>query len=144
MVDSDNISKPLAFENSIGFLLRRALQRHTVLFTEHINHDITRAQMAAMAWIYTEGPSSQNLLGRKIAVDASTIKGVVDRLRARGLLVVRRDTEDKRCLIVELSAEGRDVFEDVYPIGSKIAESTLEPLTAEERETLFALLRKLG
>ncbi len=142
--DIDDISlEPLRFEESIGFLLRRALQRHTVIFTDLMDSDITRIQTAVMAWLYESGACSQNLLGRHIAVDASTIKGVVDRLNERGLVSVEKDSADGRRIIVDLTEDGRKVFLQLFPIAWEIAERTLEPLSNSERKTLFNLLQKL-
>ena len=138
--DSDS---PIKLENSIGFLLRQALQRHTSNFSEHIGHDLTRAQTAVLAWLYAEGPCSQNLLGRHTGIDASTIKGVVDRLHDRALLTIEPDAADKRRRVIDLSVEGRRLFDEVLPVGRQIGELTLAPLTATERETLFTLLRKI-
>lgn len=143
MTKSDDLNGKIDFENSIGFLLRRALQRHTTFFSKHVGHDLTRAQSAVLAWLYSEGPCSQNLLGRQTGVDASTVKGVVDRLHDRGMLDVASDPSDKRRRIVSLTEEGRRVLEEAYPVGRKVAEMTLSPLTMEEREKLFILLRKL-
>jgi DNA-binding MarR family transcriptional regulator len=144
MTNSDALDGKIDFENSIGFLLRRALQRHNTLFSKYVGYDLTRAQTAVLAWLYSEGPCSQNLLGRHTGVDASTAKGVVDRLCARGLLEVAADPDDKRRKIVSLTDRGSQVLEEVFPTGRKVAEMTLAPLTIEERENLFILLRKIA
>ena len=140
----DDRSQPLHFEDSIGFLLRRALQRHQAIFAELINSDLTRTQMAVLAWLYERGACSQNLLGRHLAIDTSTIKGVVDRLCDRGFTKVGRDRSDGRRLIVGLTDEGRDVFEVAFPLGRDIAERTLEGLSTEETRNAFRVASKVG
>ena len=47
---------------------------------------LTQTQFAALAKLHEVGPCSQNQLGRLIYLDAATIKGVVDRLSARGFV----------------------------------------------------------
>src|SRR5215813_5220824 len=73
-------------DEQVGFLLRIATQRHTSLFMSRMVEGLTQTQFAALAKLLEVGPCSQNHLGRLIYLDAATIKGVVDRLRARGLV----------------------------------------------------------
>ena len=41
-------------------------------------------------------------------MDAATVKGVIDRLKARGLVELAKHDVDKRRLMVSLTAEGRE------------------------------------
>jgi MarR family transcriptional regulator, lower aerobic nicotinate degradation pathway regulator len=86
---------------------------------------------------------SQNLLGRHTAMDAATIKGVVDRLARRGLAETRIDPDDARRLLVALTDEGAALVEQVTPAALAITEATLGPLVADERAALLALLSRL-
>ena len=73
-------------DEQVGFLMRVAMQRHTAIFMSRMIEALTQTQFAALAKLYEVGPCSQNHLGRLIYLDAATIKGVVDRLGARGLV----------------------------------------------------------
>ena len=97
-------------DDQVGYLLRRVNQRHLALFAEVIP-EVTTTQLAAMARLAELGPMSQNQLGRATAMDAATIKGVVGRLMARGLVTTVPDPEDRRRLIVDLTPEGRALFD---------------------------------
>src|SRR6516164_8456126 len=72
-------------DEQVGSLLRQVNQRHTAIFAERIGDDLTATQWAALAKLQEKGPCTQNLLGRLTAMDAATIKGVVDRLVRREL-----------------------------------------------------------
>ena len=79
-------SKPgYILEEQIGFILRQVWQRHATIFSREIGINLTPTQWAALAKLNETGPCSQNLLGRLTAMDVATIKGVIDRLSARGL-----------------------------------------------------------
>src|SRR5690242_3071813 len=80
-----------ALDDQVGFLLRIAMQRHTSIFMSEMIGDLTQTQFAALAKLLEVGPCSQNHLGRLIYLDASTIKGVVDRLQLRGLVATCDD-----------------------------------------------------
>ena len=130
-------------EDQIGFILRQVWQRHATIFTREIGTNLTSAQWAALSKLAETGPCSQNQLGRLTAMDVATIKGVIDRLTARGLTETSADPADGRRLLVSLTRAGQQLAEKAVPNALAITKETLAPLDAKERETLVALLSKL-
>ena len=130
-------------DKQVGFMLRKAHQRHTTIFTERVRSRIRPSQFAVVAKVAEVGPVSQNELGRLTAIDTATIKGVVDRLIAKGLLTVVA-TDDVRRRVTDLTPEGWRFYEEMVPVAKQITLETLEPLTVAERSTFLHLLRKLG
>ena len=124
-----------ALDAQVGFLLRRASQRHLAIFAGGIP-EVTSTQFATLAKLFGLGPTSQNALGRATAMDAATIKGVTDRLRAKGLVETTRDPDDLRRLYVELTDQGRSLF-------AAISAKTLSPLSEEEQRLFLSLLARL-
>ncbi len=127
----------------IGYMLRQAHQRHTTIFASLMVNDLTPTQWAALAKLKEIGPSSQNLLGRLTAMDAATIKGVIDRLTKRGFTKTKRDPADGRRLLVALTEPGAALYERAKSVAARITKQTLEPLSERERAELLALLAKL-
>jgi DNA-binding MarR family transcriptional regulator len=76
-------------------------------------------------------------------MDVATIKGVIDRLTARGLTETSADPEDGRRLLVSLTRAGQQLAEKAAENALAITRETLAPLDARERETLVGLLAKL-
>ena len=94
----------------------------------------------------TQGPdpiTRPAQLGRLTAMDVATIKGVIDRLTARGLTETGADPTDGRRLLVRLTRLGQQTAEKAAPNAVAITKETLAPLDAKEREALIALLSKL-
>lgn len=130
-------------EEQVGYLMRLAGQRHAAIFQSLAPFGLTPTQFSALVKLLELGECSQNELGRKTAMDVATIKGVVDRLRQRDLVVVRSDPVDKRRLLISLSQDVQDTAKSLYDAGFEISEQTLLPLDAKEREVFLALLKKL-
>ena len=130
-------------DEQIGFILRQVWQRHAAIFARDIGINLTPTQWAALSKLAETGPCSQNQLGRLTAMDVATIKGVIDRLSARGLTETSPDPEDGRRLLVSLTRAGQQLSEKVAPNALAITRETLAPLDAKEREALMALLNKL-
>ena len=126
----------------VGYILRQVSQRHMGIFSDQIT-DLTPTQFAALAKLCEWRSISQNELGRQTSMDASTIKGVVDRLRKRGYLETQPDQRDHRRLILSPSAQGERVFADLVTVASDITAKTLEPLTKKEQDQFLRLLSKL-
>jgi MarR family transcriptional regulator, lower aerobic nicotinate degradation pathway regulator len=130
-------------DEQIGFVLRQVWQRHAAIFAREIGINLTPTQWAALAKLSESGPCSQNQLGRLTAMDVATIKGVIDRLTARGLTETSADPEDGRRLLVSLTRAGKQLAEKAVPNALAITRETLAPLEPREREMLVALLSKL-
>src|ERR1700722_15844612 len=130
-------------DDQVGFVLRQAQQRHTTLFAAEMIEALTPTQWAALAKLGECGGCSHNHLGRPPAMDAATIKGVIDRLTARGFTAARPDPDDARRLLVDLTDEGAALYRRAAPIARAIPAKTPEPPDEAERATLIALLRRL-
>ena len=130
-------------DEQIGFVLRQVWQRHAAIFAREIGINLTSAQWAALSKLNEIGPCSQNQLGRLTAMDVATIKGVIDRLTARGLTETSADPEDGRRLLVRLTRAGQQLADKAIPAALAISRETLAPLEPRERETLIALLSRL-
>ena len=137
-------NKKYKLEKQIGYLLRLAYQRHSVIFQHHTLLDLTPTQFSALVRINEEQSCSQNLLGRKISVDVATIKGVVDRLYKRGLIDLKPDPEDKRRTLITLKPKTKNMMNELHAAGEKISDETLRQLTASEQERLLQLLSKIS
>lgn len=134
---------PYVLDEQVGFILRQVWQRHSAIFSRDIGTNITPTQWAALSKLAETGPCSQNQLGRLTAMDVATIKGVIDRLTARGLTETSQDPEDGRRLLVSLTRAGQQLAEKVAPSALAVTRETLAPLEPKEREMLMALLNKL-
>jgi DNA-binding MarR family transcriptional regulator len=143
LVESEPGDETYRLQDQIGFVLRKAHQRHVAIFASHIAN-LTPPQFAALAKLHEVGETSQNQLGALIAMDAATIKGVIDRLKARGLIEITRHEGDKRRLLARLTEDGRQAIERLIPLAQEITLETLAPLSARETGTLLKLLAKIS
>jgi DNA-binding MarR family transcriptional regulator len=134
-----------AVEEQVGFLLRRAHQRHAALFQEAMAElDLTPTQFTALIKVVEQGRVTQNQLGRLVATDPATIQGVVQRLIARSLIGRTADPMDRRSAVLAPTAAGLALARQAVALARGITAATLQPLEAAERLRLLALLRKLA
>lgn len=132
-------------EYQVGHLLRRAHQRHAVIFQSLIGDDqITPLQFAALIKLADLGEVSQNELGRQTAMDAATMQGVIKRLLSRGLIDRRPDPGDRRRVVLSLTLAGLDRVAVTAPNGHAVTDATLAPLSEIERRVFLNLLERLA
>lgn len=135
---------PYVLEEQIGFILRMVSQRHAAIFQAHSPDGLTPRQFSVLVRLNDVGPCSQNHLGRLTAMDVATIKGVVDRLKRKDLVTLEPDLKDKRRTIIRLTPAAASMIETLYDVGQVISSETTAPLSAEERDTLIRLLKKIS
>lgn len=135
---------PYVFSEQIGHLLRKAYQRHLAIFQQNVgDSQLTAVQFITLCALRDNGPSSLTELVALTAVDQATIRGIVERLKARELVELGHDAQDRRKVIVHLSEAGRVAVEQTVPCAQQISELTLSNLNPGERVAMLFLLRKM-
>ena len=143
---SDKVKKPkktYVLDDQVGFVLRLVGQRHSAIFQQLAPEGLTTTQFAAFVRLAEMGECSQNELGRRTAMDVATIKGVIDRLRRKGMVTLKNDPNDKRRALLSVSPEYANMTDQLHEVGTRITRETLAPLTRDEQKTFLRLLKKL-
>jgi DNA-binding MarR family transcriptional regulator len=131
-------------DQQIGFVLRRATQRHVAIFAECMDElGLTPTQFSALIKIRDKGSVSQGQLGRLTSMDPTNILGVVQRLTQRGLVSRRPDPDDARSTLLTLTIAGQDLLAQAVARAREATERTLRPLPAAKRKALLQLLAKI-
>lgn len=142
--EGSNGSDNFVLDDQIGHLIRRAHQRASAaLMTVLAEHQLTPTQFFAMARLWERGELSQNRLGRLSAMDPATIQGVVRRLGQRGYIERRPDPTDRRRMVLQLTPSGWSLVSGLLQRIETASGRMLAPLSANERDQLRDLLRKV-
>jgi DNA-binding MarR family transcriptional regulator len=132
------------FHDQIGHLLRRAYQRHVAIFQEAIpDSHLTAAQFVALSTVKGCEGCSLNDIVKTTAIDQATIRGVIERLKARKLVEVLPDPTDGRKLVVRATTRGEELIDETVPFAAQVTERTYGALNPGERVALQYLLRKM-
>src|ERR1700730_777509 len=90
-----------------------------------------------------KGPLPVNTIGPKVWLTPGSISVAVDRLEKKAL-VKRKNTDDRRVRLVELTAKGRVLITKTFREHATAMEEAAGVLSKEERLILLRLLKKLG
>ncbi|GAJ93725.1 putative MarR family transcriptional regulator [Rhizobium rhizogenes NBRC 13257] len=128
----------------VGHLLRRVYQRHLSIFQDNASDpNLTSVQFVTLCALRDHGPSSQTELVKATAVDQGTIRGIIERLSARGLITTSGDEQDGRKIIMSLTLAAEHLLDEMIPAARVISELTMADLNPAERVALLYLLRRI-
>lgn len=106
--------------------------------------ELTLRQLGVLESLHHLGPLRQGQISAKLLKSGGNITLVVDNLEKRGLVQRQRDAEDRRAVVVSLTAAGQELISGIFPAHVADIVAEMSALTAEEQQTLGRLCRKLG
>lgn len=124
--------------------MRRAYQRHLAIFQANTgNSELTSVQFSTLCALRDKGPHSQGELVKVTGVDRATIRGVIERLKARRLVSLAKDAVDGRKVIVALTAADAEILDRTISRAAEITEFTFGSLNRGERMALVYTPRQM-
>ncbi|HEX3498942.1 MAG TPA: MarR family winged helix-turn-helix transcriptional regulator [Stellaceae bacterium] len=147
---STNFAEP---EAEPGLELERFLPYRLSVLTNRISTAIARVYVRRFALTVPEwrvmavlgrfGPLSANAVCERTAMDKVRVSRAVARLAAAGRLERRTDDADRRRALLELTARGRAVYDEIGPLALAVETRLLAQLSAVDHADLDRLLPKL-
>lgn len=94
--------------------------------------------------ILTEGPTNLSTLAAKLEVSLPTMSNSISTLVERGWVLRRRDPEDRRRLLIEITERGCGVLEHIRDVAQAHVCRALQDLSEEECELIIESMSALG
>jgi len=135
---------PTPYHSMPGYLIRRVNQLLVAQFFEQPDdQNITPVQWAALCATQAAPGMDQITLSRDIAIDTSTVAGVIDRLEKRGLIKRQPSDSDKRVKLLFITKKGENLLNKTTPKVIELQDWLLSPLPAKERKAFLSQLQTL-
>ena len=99
--------------------------------------------LVTLTYLRDHGPSPQQALTEALCLDASNLVALLNELEDADLAVRRRDANDRRRHIVELTASGREALREVARTLATIEDEVLGALDHDQRGALRDLLERV-
>lgn len=106
--------------------------------------DLSGSQFGTLEMLHHLGPLTQKDIGQKLLVSKSNVVTVIDKLESRGFVERQRSLEDRRCVFIHLTEDGREKIEEVLPVHVAAITEEMNRLSPQEQKDLGRLCRKLG
>jgi MarR family transcriptional regulator, 2-MHQ and catechol-resistance regulon repressor len=130
--------------NTYVKLMRAANSARNVAARHLGESGLTLTQFAVLEALYHLGPMSLTDIAQKVLTTGGNLTMVVGNLEKRGLAKRQRCPEDRRMLIVVLTAAGKTLIRGLFPQHAAAIVEFMSTLSPEEQNTLGDLCRKLG
>jgi DNA-binding MarR family transcriptional regulator len=108
-------------------------------------HGLTLGQFDILATLRRHGPKgglTPSELLRSVMLSSGGMTARLDKLEEAALIQRVADAEDRRKVVIELTAKGKRVIDAATATRFAEARASLPPLSADEMETLAGLLRR--
>ena len=106
--------------------------------------DFSGSQFGTLEMLYHLGPLNQKDIGQKLLISKSNVVTIIDKLEQRGMVKRQRSLEDRRCVFVHLTDDGRKKIKQILPVHVNAISREMNRLTAKEQKELGRICRKLG
>jgi DNA-binding MarR family transcriptional regulator len=129
---------------SLGFLLTRAARTmKRALDAKLANWNLTATQFIVLARLWEEDGVSFSELGVRLDFDNPSLTGIIDRMERDGLVVRRRDLEDRLVIRVHVTVKGRNLRNEIGHHASEVDSAGLDGLTGPQKKQLLEYLQSV-
>jgi len=134
----------MVFKDCLCFSVGRISRKLNKVTKESIaSYGLTTSQFFMLIALYEENGILISKLAEKVALDRSTLTGLVDRLERDGLVKRTNDPNDRRAIKVYLTDKAEELRHDLLEIYHKNNSMFLSILSPKERQTFEAVVEKL-
>ncbi len=105
--------------------------------------DLSFPQIMLLLQLDREGPMSAGEMARNLCVTQGVITRMVDRLMQKGFIERVRKEEDRRVVILSLTARGKRKASRIRKVMVEETKGVLRTVASREREELQALLQRI-
>lgn len=107
-------------------------------------YGLNPTEFAVLELLYHRGRQPIQKIGGKILLASGSMTYVIDKLQKRGYLDRTTCETDRRVTFVDITQEGRELLDRIFPVHEQNLHELLGALSAEEKDTAIELLKKLG
>ena len=131
--------------HSIPFLMRLITDRTSTLFAERADCPVTATHARVVMYLKKRegGPVTQHELEKYLGVSHATIKGLVQRLEAKGYVRTAFNSRDGRVKNVYLTDECTRYKERMHELVEELDARLLSGLSEAERQELTRMLEHI-
>lgn len=115
--------------------LRRLQERYVV------NQPASEIQAYVCATIHRAGrPLKMGDIAKYLCLEPQTITGLISRMEAKGLVTRTKSTGDRRQVLVDVTDEGRALWEQAMKLAQTVRRDTFSQMSVDEHANLAAVM----
>lgn len=129
----------------ICFNLGRVMRRVYDYYEQQLSSfGLTSPQYFVFNALWMGDGISVGQLGERVSLDSSTLTGIIDRMERSGYVERRLSPDDRRSVLVFLTAKAREVGSGILEFADQLDATLRQPFSPEEMATFERVLRTLA
>ena len=120
----------------------RAVDLHSKYLAQR--YGLTGPQLVVLQFLALHGPQTTGQLAEGVSLGQATLSDILERLGKKQLIERRRATEDKRRVINELTAAGRNAIKQAPPLLQERFTKALQGLEDWEQTLILSTLQRVA
>ncbi|MCQ2010160.1 MarR family transcriptional regulator [Sporolactobacillus sp. STSJ-5] len=126
-------------------VLSRAMQTIAKRDEDNIKkYGLNPTEFAVLELLDHKGAQPIQKIGERILLASSSITYVVDKLEKKNFIKRKPCPEDRRVTFAEITPQGKEFMDDLFPKHKKAIHELFSGVTDEEKHQLIDHLKKLG
>lgn len=116
---------------------------------ERIKRDIKRygvstTEFTILEALYHKGQLTVQQICDAVLINSGSMTYVIDKLQKRGLLKRFPSQQDRRVVQVQITDEGKEVMDEIFPKHQAVIEEIFTDIEPEDKQKLVDLLKTVG
>lgn len=127
------------------FMLGKVVRRVVNLYHQPLAaYGMTPSQLFVFSALWMEDGINFSDLANKVAIDVSTLTGIIDRMEKRGLVERKPDQKDRRAVRLFLTEKAKETGPAVLKLARDLDSVVRRPFSQEELDVFEHVMKKLG
>ena len=135
----NELDKHICF--NVGRVMRRVYEHYDSRLSPF---NLTTTQYMVFNALWMGDGITIGELGQRVALDGSTITGILDRMEKNGYVERRPNAEDRRSALVYLTEKAREVGPRVISFADELDAAIRKSFPAQDMAVFERVLRELG
>ncbi|WP_047980545.1 MarR family winged helix-turn-helix transcriptional regulator [Ornithinibacillus contaminans] len=145
MVEANVFKEDQELSLKLFVVLTRAIQAIEQKTIQNIKScGVNLTEFGVLELLYHKGEQPIQKIGQKVLLASSSITYVVDKLEEKHYLTRRACPTDRRVTYAELTAEGKQLMDDIFPQHAEAMQEIMGGLGTEEKKVMIDQVKKLG
>ncbi|MGJ9460570.1 MarR family winged helix-turn-helix transcriptional regulator [Oceanobacillus sp. CF4.6] len=108
------------------------------------SHGMRTSDFTILEALYHKGRQTIREISEAVLINTGSITYVIDKLEKKGLLERSNCSEDRRVVYIQITGQGKELMDDIFPKHQSVIEEIFDDVTVEDKQVLIEVLKKVG
>jgi len=134
----------MSLDDCLCYITGKTFRKMLSCYNPYIKEKgLTVSQLFVLLALYEKDGMTPQELSSKLALNSSTLTGILDRLEQKGLAIREMNATDRRSIVIKLTDTAKEMKDELWQIYEKVNGYLMSCLSQEELNRLHEIMGKL-